>query len=274
MDILNSLPARRFRRVDDLLAFISIYDDRQRTAAYRRLLRSHAKVIRNAVCIEGGCGLALFAVELARLGARKVYAVEQNPLMARLARLRLDRLPGSISRRIELIETPLQKFAPPDHVNILVHEFYGQLLYDEDLWVLDHLRFSPDMVLPDGGELRAGILSLDLYRDPIVTTDALDLMDGALVSGLFEGEPGDLRQPVLRWAYPGGVRQVRHSFRGQGGDLVCLGLVVTHGGKAVCMAGQSSNWSYVWTKRSGNRMDFRFRRGGGESGMECLFRWK
>ena len=274
MDILNQLSPKRFREVDDLLAFLSIYDDSRRTRSYRSLLRSNAKLIRDAVCVEGGCGLGLFAAELARLGARKVYAVEHNPLLAKLARERFQRLPKNLSRRIELVELPLQEFRPPEHVNVLVHEFYGQLLYDEDLWVLDRLRFHPDVVLPDGGELRAGPVSSLLYRDRVVTPDVIEKLDGVLVSGLFEGESADLRQTVLRWNFGRGLAPVGHNLQPYKGDLLCLGLVVTHKGSPVCRSGECSNWSHVWTKRSGNEIALRFRRAKGGAGMDCRFGWR
>ena len=274
MDILNQVSSRRFREVDDLLAFISIYDDSRRTRSYRTMIRSHAKLIRGATCVEGGCGLGLFATELARLGARRVYAVEQNPLLAKLARERFLHLPKSIASRIELVELPLQKFRPPEHVNLLVHEFYGQLLYDEDLWVLDHLRFRPDYVVPDGGELRAGTLSSSLYRDRVVTEEVIEKLDGVLVSGLFDGESRDLRQPVLRWRFGEGLKPIRHDLRRYKGDLLCLGLVVTHSGKRVCEAGRCPNWSFVWTMRQGNEVVLRFRRAEEGLGMECRFSWK
>ncbi len=274
MDILNQLSSRRFREVDDLLAFISIYDDSQRTRAYRSLVRSHARLIHGAVCVEGGCGLGLFAAELARLGARKVYAVEQNPLMAMLAHERFRRLPKSVSRRIELVELPLQQFRAPEHVNVLVHEFYGQLLYDEDLWVLDHLRFQPDCVLPDGGELRAGAISSRLYRDHVVTAEVIEKLDGVLVSGLFEGESRDLREPVLHWKFGKGLTFLKHDLRHYNGNLLCLGLVVTHKGRRVCEAGSCPNWSFVWSLRKGNEISLRFRRAEDGVGMDCRFGWR
>lgn len=271
MDILNQLRPRRFRETDDLLAFISIYDDFRRTRSFVSLLRSNKELIRGAVCVEGGCGLGIFSAEMARLGARKVYAVEQNPLLARLARKRFGNLPAQIARRIELVELPLQSFKPPVHVNLLAHEFYGQLLYDEDLYILDRLRFRPDIVLPDGGELWAGVMSSACYRDRFVTSDVIQRLDGVLVSGLFEGESKDLRWPVLRWKYGEGLSSVNHTFRPHKGDLLCLGLVVTHKGKRVCEAGQCPNWSYVWTFRRGNSVSLKFRRV--DEGMVCSFKW-
>lgn len=271
MDILNTLLHRRFREIDDLLAFISIYDDDRRTRAYLKLIRAHRRRISGSVCVEGGAGLGVFAAEMARLGARKVYAVEQNPLLATLARLRIQSLPADISRRIELVEASIERFRPPEPVHVLVHEFYGQLLYDEDLWVLDHLRFQPDLVLPDGGELRAGIVSSRAYCDRIITVDMVQMLEGALVSGLFEEQLGELRIPVLQWKFGEGLRALRHSFATRRGDLLCLGLVVTHDGNDVCEAGRCPNWAYAWTPRLGNAVSLKFRRT--RVGMECSFRW-
>ena len=271
MDILNSLSRRRFEELDDLLAFVSIYDDHRRTRAFVSLLREHATRIRGAVCVEGGSGLGTLSIEMARLGARKVYAVEHNPLLADLARQRVSSLPRSLAKCIEVVRLPLQRFRPTEHIHVLVHEFYGQLLYDEDLWVLEHLKFRPDLVLPDGGELRVAVGSSRAYRDRVVTPDVLQRLDGVLVSGLYEERVNVLRRPVLRWRYGQGLRSVPHDLGGLRGDLVCFGLVVTHGKKKVCEAGVCPNWSYVWTLRSGNRVSFRFRRT--SRGAECGFRW-
>ena len=271
MDILNRLLPQRFRTVDDLLAFISIYDDRNRTKAYHSLLRAHRKQIRDSVCVEGGCGLALFSVELARLGARKVYAIEQNPLLARLAQKRIDRLPERLRKRIEIVDQSLQQFRPREPVSVLVHEFYGQLLYDEDLWVLERLRFKPNLVLPNGGELWAGAVSSASYKDRVVTPEIVQNLNRVLVSGLFQERFNELKMPVLRWRYGVGLRPVRHDFKKLRGDLLCLGLRVIHDTKTVCEAGKCPNWSYVWTHRAGNEISFSFRKSGGT--MESDFRW-
>ena len=85
MDILNVLPEATFAALDDLLTFISIYDDRARTRAYLRLLRAHRRTIAGAVCVDAGCGMGYFSEELVRLGARRVYAVEANPHLYALA---------------------------------------------------------------------------------------------------------------------------------------------------------------------------------------------
>jgi len=271
MDILNSVSPRRFRDVDDLLAFISIYDDRKRTRAYRALLTKHRSKIRDAVCVEGGCGLALFSIEMVKLGAKRVYAVEQNPLLADLARARIDALPRHLARRIEVIVEPLQAFQPPQSVDVLLHEFYGQLLYDEDLWVLHHLKFRPTYILPNGGVLRCGVLDASSRCDRVIASDVLRKMHGVLVSGLFEERFDELKITVLTWNAQNGLRQVRRSVKGLSGDLLCFGMAVMHDGKVVCEAGKCPNWSYVWTPRVGDEFLFSFRKSGPM--MNCHFRW-
>jgi hypothetical protein len=271
MDILNRLSPRRFREVDDLLAFISIYDDTRRTRAFRKLLRVHQKQIRGAVCVEGGCGLGLFAEEMAKLGARHVFAVEQNPLLAQLARQRFAALPAAFSRHLEVIEMPLQEFLPPQKIDVLVHEFYGQLLYDEELWVLENLQFQPKLVLPDGGELLAGVVSSQRYLDRVMTGDLLKSLKGVLVAGLFEERLNELQFPVLRWQFGRGLVQIENSLDDKEGDLLCFGVAVTHQRKKICEAGRCPNWSYVWTPRKGDRFEFEFRPAA--AGRECYFHW-
>jgi hypothetical protein len=197
--------------------------------------------------------------------------VEQNALLLQLAQHQIDRQPQEIRRTIELVNLPLQQFQPREPIHILVHEFYGQLLYDEDLWVLERLKFRPQLTLPNGGELRAGIVSSASYRDPVVGPEVVQLLEGVLVSGLFDERHTELRVPVLRWEFGKGLHPVRHHFGKFRGDLLCLGLVITHNGKLVCEAGKCPNWSYAWTKRVGNRIAFRFRRSGPT--MDCSFRW-
>jgi len=271
MDILNKLQRRRFEEVDELLAFVSIYDDHRRMRALKSLLRANARLIRGALCVEGGCGLGALSIEMAKLGARKVYAVEQNPLLAKVAQKRISELPNDVARRIEVVELPLEHFHPIGHVNVLVHEFYGQLLYDEDLWVLEHLKFSPDVVIPNGGELRAGIGSSRSYRDRVVTEGVLQQLDGVLVSGLYEERVSERTRTVLQWSFGLGLTPVKHTFADVKGDLACFGLVVTHDGKKICEAGVCPNWAYVWTLRTGNQVSFQFRRAA--RGAECSFRW-
>ncbi len=266
MDILNELPPERFREIDDLLAFVSIYDDRRRLEAYERLLRDHADVIRNGVCVEAGCGFGILSARMAELGARRVYAVEQNPLLASIARRRLSRYAN-----VTVVQAPVQEFEPPERVDVLVHDFFGQLLYDEDLWVLEHLRFRPRQVLPESAELAYGLVDSSDYVDDTVTPEVLCSLEGALVSGLFEERGDELTDVAAEWRYGEGLRSGPVKIGNARGDLLAFGLRILHEGRVICQAGDCPNWSFVWTPRAGSVFLLRFLPE--PYGSKCIFEW-
>lgn len=266
MDIMNALSEPRFREVDDVLAFISIYDDRKRIVAYRRLLRRHRRQIRGSVCVEAGCGLGIFAGELARLGARLVYAVEQNAALARLARQRLAELAN-----VQVVESPIEDFKPPEPVDVLVHEFYGQLLFDEDLHTMAKLQFTPQLVLPDGGDLLCALVDADDYLDAYVSHAVLAELRGVLISGLFAENGDRLQRPVLQWHFGMPIPQRQQISLAGDGNLLMFGVRVLHQGEEVCRAGVCDNWALVWTPRAGDRFELGFDHH--RIGEQVIFRW-
>lgn len=246
MDILNRLPQARYEAVDDLLAFISIYDDEMRTRRYFELLEAHRSDIRGKVCVELGCGLGILSEKLAQLGARRVYAVERNPHLFALAQRRLSAYDGVVV----MVQADARAFLPPEEVDVLVHEFYGQLLYDEELYILDTLRWQPRLVLPDGGRLRGGLTFAEAMADEVVTPEVVRQLDGVLVSGLYDEQDLPYQFDLLEWYVATGLHTPSAvSLAGRRGDLLYLGLEVTHGGEVVCRAGCCANWSYAWTWR-------------------------
>jgi hypothetical protein len=139
------------------------------------------------------------------------------------------------------------------------------------LWVLENLKFKPKLVLPDGGELLAGVVSSQHYLDRIVTGELLQSLAGVLVAGLFEEKWRELRFPVLRWQFGKGLSVIGNRLGDVAGDLLCFGVAVTHRGRRICEAGHCSNWSYVWTPRQSDRFTLEFRPSA--AGRECYFRW-
>ncbi len=267
MDIMNLLPEGRYNDVDDLLAFISIYDDQQRTKVYFKLLEDNREDIKAKVCVELGCGLGLMSEKMAQLGARRIYAVEMNPYLYELARSRL-----SCYKNVTVVRADAQDFVPPEPVYTLVHEFYGQMLYDEELYILENLKWKPRLVLPDGGRLMAGLTWVDYFEDEVVNSQMLKYLEDVLVSGLFDEEDLELWIDVAQFRYgqkfPGAFEV---DLAGEKGDLLYMGLKITHQGQEVCQAGVCDNWSYVWTWRNKNR--FRLSFVPGERAPEVVFDW-
>jgi SAM-dependent methyltransferase len=254
MDIMNELPDAVFDRIDDLLAFVSIYDDDNRTAAYLNLLEQHRDDISDAVCVEVGCGFGLLSERLAQLGARRVYAVEVNPHLAAIARRRLAQYPN-----VQVVEADIRHFRPEENVDVLVHELFGQLLFDEDLYSLEALKFTPRLWLPDEALLQVSLLSSTNYTDDVVTLQVLSETKGALISGLFEGENILAPCQVVQWSKDLFPRSAVIDVSAFDGDLLCFSLEIYHQKRLICRTGECDNWSFVWTARAGNSFKIEFR---------------
>ena len=267
MDIVNKISEARFREMDDVLAFVSIYEDERRTAAYLDLLHRNRDAIRGKVCVEAGCGLGIFAAEMARMGAAQVFAVEQNPILAAEARRRLRNFPN-----VSVVQSAIEAFVPPVAVDLLVHEFYGQMLYDESLEALSRLQFEPAAVLPDGGALLFGVVDTDAYLDDYLTASLLEQFEGILVAGLFAEHGTELDKAAVAWQYGADFPETHLlDLSDETGELLVFGVEVTHRGSSVCRAGECENWSLVWTPRAGDRCQITFVPE--EIGEEVRFTW-
>ncbi len=266
MDIMNELPEARFNELDDLLAFISIYDDEARTQAYLNMLRQNKSLIRDAVCVEAGCGFGFMAEEMARLGAKHVYAVEVNPQLYRIAQKRLAPFAN-----VKVIQSDIRDFMPPEPLDVLVQEFFGQLLYDEDLYSLDSLLFAPVHFFPNKAKLKMSLLNSSYYVDNIISADILLDLRGSLVSGLFDDEDIELERTIMQWSPGASKNKVYVDLSDNNGDLVCFGLQIEYNDRVICQAGRCPNWSMVWTPRAGDRFELKFEQS--KRGTQIYFQW-
>ena len=266
MDIMNELPDEQFQKIDDLLAFVSIYDDDNRTRAYKNLLQKNKALIRGKVCVEAGCGFGWMAEEMARLGAKKVYAVEANDHLYNVAKQRLQSL-----ENVHVIHADIRDFAPQESIHVLVHEFFGQLVFDEDIHVLDQLAFTPVHILPNKALLKMDALNSSGFVDSVVSTHVLGELAGALVSGLFD--PGNAAPNVTIMEWQPGLKNMTAVIKLDelDCDLLCFGIEIYHNNDFVCRAEECDNWSYVWTPRSGQSFNLEFK--ASERGAEVYFHW-
>ncbi len=267
MDIMNDLPEAQFNNLDDLLAFISIYDDENRSRAYFNMLENHVDLIQHKICVEAGCGFGLMAEHMAKLGAKKVYAVEANPFLFDIAKKRL-----SVYENIQVVHADIRDFKPDDPIDLLVHEFFGQLVLDEDIYVLDQLAFEPAHIMPNRASLKMSLLQQNDLIDESITDDVLKRLKGALVSGLFEDEGIIPKETILEWRPGRKEFQTTVDLSGQNGDVLCFGLEIFHNDDFICRAGECDNWSLVWTPRAGEMFDLRFEPA--ERGTSVLFKWQ
>ncbi|MBW2256864.1 MAG: class I SAM-dependent methyltransferase [Deltaproteobacteria bacterium] len=118
-----------------------LLSDHARNEALIEVLRRHAPGNR---VVEVGCGSGLMSCIAARLGARKVYAVEPTPLWEEAARLVRD---NGLQDRVEVIPGMVQDLAPRE-----VDFAFSELLNADPFYeeVLDAMEAVAPWVAPNG----------------------------------------------------------------------------------------------------------------------------
>jgi hypothetical protein len=269
----------------DFLGFIAIYEDRKRTAAYERLMKEHRALFDGALVVEAGAGFGLFSKKAIELGARKVYSVEVNRYMASILRKRVK-----TEKKITVVKKDIAFFKPRERAcDVLLHELFGPLVYDESLHALTRLSFKPKTVMPNEARLNYRLFKFADVVDEFVDREVLEELRGALVADLFEypneqrmtaatrragkdqAESASVFGTALEWSFEKGLRSREVDLSRRSGDLVCFFLEILHNGKHVLSALECSNWPLVWTVRSSDRFAITFKK----KGLYCepTLRW-
>src|ERR1051325_7910223 len=152
--------------------------DRRRIEAYRRALAS--AITTTSTVLDLCTGMGTFAILAARLGAARVYAVDEADVITVAAE---NAAASGVAGRITFLQTRAADLALPEPVDVLVSDLSGALpLYEEHLPSLIRVR---DAFLRKGGALIptrdrllcAPIASAELYETitaPWSATDGVD----------------------------------------------------------------------------------------------------
>lgn len=207
--------------------------DPHRMVAYQRALERLVEP--GMVVLDAGAGTGVLAMMAARLGAKKVYAVESMPV-ARLAR-ELVRHNG-LETRVEVIEADLRTLQAPASVDLVVSDCLGRFLYDDQMleamaaafgWLAPHGVVAPRTVELVVAPVAAGHLPLvDTFVAPVMGLElgplgaalAAETWGGAFAPDSVLAEP----RVVSRWDLPGEAPLVDFagSFELAAGRLVGL----------------------------------------------------
>lgn len=256
MEILNNINYKKFSSMSDFLAFISIYDDMNRTDAWKKLMLRYSDYFKNGVVAELGAGFGLFSEFALELGAKKVYAVERNIYLFNVLKERLSKY-----KEIKVINENVLRFIPKEHIDVVIHDFYGPLLYDESLYVLDNLKFKPSIVIPNGGKLKLGFFSLKDIEDKVINHFVLKQLKNLLIADLFiiENKP-KITIDIATWSFSEGLKINKiidiSNFEG---EILLFYLEVFHNNDFVCDAFECQNWSLVFSYRFSNRFFLKFK---------------
>jgi SAM-dependent methyltransferase len=99
--------------------------DRDRNEFYERAIKENVK---DKVVLDVGAGLGMLSLMACRAGAKKVYALEVNPVAIDV----LKKLKNEENLlQLEIIEAPSWEAELPEQVDIILHEMFGPMLLEE-----------------------------------------------------------------------------------------------------------------------------------------------
>lgn len=145
----------------DLHDYSRMIADQTRAAAFARALESSVRP--GSVVVDVGTGTGFFALVACRLGAKRVYAIEPNPVIEVARELALE---NRFQDRIEFIQQDALEVELPERGNVVMSDLRGGMpLAPGNLSVVVHAR---NHFLARGGIL---IPELDLLKVAVVDSD-------------------------------------------------------------------------------------------------------
>jgi len=127
-------------------------DENRNTVYFAALKRL---VTPDTVVLDLGAGLGVLGLFAAKLGAKRVYLVEPEPVIRVAAKLASD---NGLSDRVVCLQSKIEEVELPEDVDIIISVFTGNFLLGENLLPLLYLardRFlkPQGVLLPDAGDM-------------------------------------------------------------------------------------------------------------------------
>src|SRR5215470_8951510 len=151
------------REVYSLRNFGDMNADVDRFGAYSKAI---AKAVRPGdIVAEIGCGPGVFALLACRAGARRVYAIETDPIVEVARQLAAA---NGLADRIEFFQSDSRRTELPERVNVIISDIRGILpFYDHAIPSLEDARerfLAPGgIVIPQRDVLKAAVLEADEF---------------------------------------------------------------------------------------------------------------
>ena len=109
--------------------------DKVRNQFYQTSIKYSCK---DKVVLDLGAGLGLLSLYAARAGAKKIYAVEVNPIAIEVLKKLKD---VEKLHNLEIIESSSWDLKLPELVDVIIHEIFGPFLLDEMcIYALDDVK--------------------------------------------------------------------------------------------------------------------------------------
>lgn len=134
----------------------NMLEDARRTGAYHRGITHNPSDFAGKTVLDVGAGSGILSLFAALAGARKVYAVDENPTDC--ARLLVET--NGFEGRIELIQARLDKLELDERVDVIISEPWGFFLFHERM--VEAFVIARDRFLKPGGRMFPGTAELSL----------------------------------------------------------------------------------------------------------------
>lgn len=256
MQILSKHSLKKLSELEDFLGFVGMYDDQNRIESYNKLIEDNKIHFQNGIFVEAGAGFGHFTKKAMECGASRAYAIEINKYMAQILKKNLKKY----TDKTKIIINDIEKVEIKETVDVLLHDFFGPLLYDENLYSLHKLKFNVKKVIPNEGRLVAACIDSHKVCDNTITKDVLKKLKNVLVGDLFEpiNEKFDLN--VAKWTYSNDIEIYEVDITEKNGDLIVFQIEIFNDGKKICDSYQCQNWMQVWTPRNGNKFKIQYKK--------------
>lgn len=111
--------------------------DKKRTERFKKAINSVVKP--GDICIDAGSGTGILALFAAKAGAKKVYAIEQNPRFIHVIKENAKR--NGFEKIIKVIKADATKIKFPGKADIIISELMSTgLFFEPQMQVFDNLR--------------------------------------------------------------------------------------------------------------------------------------
>lgn len=145
--LMEDTKSEYFRSYANVSVHELMLKDKPRTLAYKMFIEQNSDLFRNKVVLDVGAGTGILSLFAARVGAKRVFAVEASDMAKSCEEIvkinKLDKVVIVVNELVENVELPVAK------VDIILSEWMGFYLLHESM--LDSVLFARDKWLAEDG---------------------------------------------------------------------------------------------------------------------------
>ena len=178
---------------------LDMIQDEPRTLAYYNSIEKNASFFKDKVVADVGSGTGILSLFAARVGAKKVYAIECTPIHKLAEKIIKD---NNFENIITVVVGRSEEIQLPEKVDIIISEWMGYSLYFEVmlpavLSIRDRFLKPNGLILPSSARLFISAVEVAEYR--ATSVDYWDSVYGLNFSAMKEFS---IKEPVIESVYP------------------------------------------------------------------------